>query len=117
MENYKLLTTDRYVVNEGTQNVSFSFEDNFFSQRIDREFKRSGRKLLATTRDVGANAITDFFFFASPDLLPGSFSLVLKSGPEGYACYTEGNNNAFIPSDQTAGFADCKPQLQPTMLP
>jgi len=43
MQNYHLFETDRYVVSSGLQNVSFSFQDEGFSQRIDRSFVSSGK--------------------------------------------------------------------------
>ncbi|KAL7952088.1 metallo-beta-lactamase superfamily protein [Trichoderma barbatum] len=90
MQNYKLFTTDRYIVNLGSQNLSFSFSDNKFQHRIDRVFQHS-----------------DYFFFANPTIPPGHFSLVMQNGTkDGYACYVEGNNLAFIAPDQVAGYAD-----------
>lgn len=55
------------------------------------------------------NVLQDYFFFANPTLPPGHFSLVMQNGTEnGFACYIDGNNNAFIAPDQIAGYADCK---------
>ncbi|KAL5093626.1 hypothetical protein Trisim1_010357 [Trichoderma cf. simile WF8] len=90
MQNYKLFKTDRYIVNLGSQNLSFSFSEDTFQHRIDRVFQHS-----------------DYFFFANPTLPPGHFSLVMQNGTEnGFACYIDGNNNAFIAPDQVAGYAD-----------
>ncbi|KAL7952502.1 metallo-beta-lactamase superfamily protein [Trichoderma compactum] len=48
-----------------------------------------------------------YFFFANPTLPPGHFSLVMQNGTEdGFACYIDGHNNAFILPDPVAGYAD-----------
>ena len=32
----------------------------------------------------------------------------MKDGPEGYACYNEGNDLVFLPGNVTAGYTDCE---------
>lgn len=43
MQNYNLFEPDRYIVSSGSQNVSFSFHDDGFHQRIDRTLVASGK--------------------------------------------------------------------------
>ncbi|KAL2693494.1 hypothetical protein Neosp_000054 [[Neocosmospora] mangrovei] len=88
MQNYNLFHEDRYVVSHGTQNISYSFK-NGFSQRIDRNYQ-----------------VSDYFAFGTPSIPPVQFSLVMKDGPEGYACYNEGNDLVFLPGNVTGGYAD-----------
>lgn len=46
MQSYNILTTDRYIVANGAQNVSFSYNDGeTLAQRIDRNLQRSGKYL------------------------------------------------------------------------
>jgi hypothetical protein len=49
------------------------------------------------------------WIFASPFAGPRSFSLVVRGGDDGYACYTEGNNNIIFPATATQGYVDGKP--------
>ncbi|EXA32923.1 hypothetical protein FOVG_15896 [Fusarium oxysporum f. sp. pisi HDV247] len=88
MQNYNLFHSDRYVVSHGSQNISYSFSDTM-AQRIDRNYQ-----------------LSDYFFFGTPSIPPVQFSLVMKSGPEGYACYTEGNDFVFVPGNVTTGYTD-----------
>ncbi|RTE84456.1 hypothetical protein BHE90_001057 [Fusarium euwallaceae] len=88
MQNYNLFHEDRYVVSHGTQNISYSFKDGF-SQRIDRNYQ-----------------VSDYFAFGTPSIPPVQFSLVMKDGTEGYACYNEGNDLVFLPGNVTAGYTD-----------
>lgn len=48
------------------------------------------------------------WIFGSPYLDPRSFSLVVRSNDGGYSCYTEGNNNIFLPTAATQGYGDGK---------
>ncbi|KAJ3530450.1 hypothetical protein NM208_g9323 [Fusarium decemcellulare] len=88
MQNYNLFHSDRYVVSHGTQNISYSFTDGF-TQRIDRNYQ-----------------LSDYFAFGTPSIPPVQFSLVMKDGPNGYACYNEGNDFVFVPGNVTSGYTD-----------
>ncbi|KAM0418903.1 hypothetical protein ACHAPT_012168 [Fusarium lateritium] len=88
MQNYNLFHEDRYVVSRGTQNISYSFKDGF-AQRIDRNYQ-----------------VSEYFAFGTPSIPPVQFSLVIKDGSEGYACYNEGNDFVFLPGNVTAGYTD-----------
>ncbi|KAH7355636.1 hypothetical protein BKA66DRAFT_430002 [Pyrenochaeta sp. MPI-SDFR-AT-0127] len=89
MQNYHLFETDRYIISSGLQNVSFSFQDQGFSQRIDRSFVSS-----------------DLFIFITPELAPRNFSMVAESGSDGFVCFIKGSNNVFLPKNQSYGYAD-----------
>jgi hypothetical protein len=89
MQNYNLAETDRYLASSGSQNVSFSFEDGQLSQRIDRSWVPG-----------------ELFLFTRPEIAPRDFSLVVRGGPEGFACLVEGNNIVILPADQTTGYLD-----------
>lgn len=109
MQNYNLFYEDRYVVSHGTQNISYYFKDGF-SQRIDRNYQVSGRNMLLSPdcRGLSSNLSLDYFAFGTPSIPPVQFSLVMKDGPEGYACYNEGNDLVFLPGNVTAGYTDCE---------
>jgi hypothetical protein len=47
--------------------------------------------------------------FASPYADPRSFSLVIRGGDDGYACYTKGNNFIVVSATVTQGYVDGKP--------
>ncbi|KAH6898054.1 hypothetical protein B0T10DRAFT_577522 [Thelonectria olida] len=88
MQNYNLFHNDRYTVSSGTQNISYSFSGEM-KQRIDRNSQPS-----------------DYFTFGTPSVPAVHFSLVTKSGHDGYACYKEGNDFVFVPPDTTTGYTD-----------
>jgi hypothetical protein len=50
----------------------------------------------------------DYFTFGTPSIPPIQFSLVMKSGHDGYACYKEGNDFVFMAPDATTGYTDGK---------
>jgi hypothetical protein len=58
--------------------------------------------------DFPSNPSIDYFAFGTPSIPPVQFSLVMKDGPEGYACYNEGNDLVFLPGNVTAGYTDCE---------
>lgn len=92
MQNYNLVKSDQFVSIEGTQNISFAFpnsKDSSLRQRIDRRFKPS-----------------DYWIWGKGPLDPIDYSLVVRSGEDGFACYTRGNNLIYMPSDYTAGYTD-----------
>ncbi|KAL7934339.1 metallo-beta-lactamase superfamily protein [Trichoderma chlorosporum] len=89
-ENYHLFQIDNYVDIRASNNISFTWDkDNTLYQRIDRAYQRSY-----------------YFFFAQPTAAPGSFSLTMKDGPTGYACYVNGNYNFFDDVTETSGYTD-----------
>jgi hypothetical protein len=97
MQNYHLSQTDRMFVSSGIQNVSFAFgTGSEFFQRVDRIF---------TPAEITT--------FARPLLFPRDFSMVARSGRDGYVCLTKGNNNIFIKANVTTGYVDCTSKLVP----
>ncbi|KAL7906632.1 metallo-beta-lactamase superfamily protein [Trichoderma velutinum] len=89
-ENYHLFQIDNYVDIRASNSISFTWDkSNTLYQRIDRSYQRSY-----------------YFFFAQPTAAPGSFSLTMKDGPTGYACYVDGNYNFFDDVDVTSGYTD-----------
>ena len=52
--------------------------------------------------------VGDYRTFYRPDLNDIDFSLVVKSGPDGYACYSKGNTYLFGPINATAGYTNRK---------
>ncbi|KAK7408439.1 hypothetical protein QQX98_009366 [Neonectria punicea] len=70
-------------------NISFSFGSDELQQRIDRQFVPS-----------------DYWVWGSPALDPFDFSLVVRSGDDGFACYVRGNNQIWLPSDLASGYTD-----------
>ncbi|KAI9148732.1 hypothetical protein HJFPF1_10774 [Paramyrothecium foliicola] len=93
-QNYNLFETDRFMVSAGSQNVSFSFHEETFSQRIDRTYLSSGTSLSPTIPIDG------------PEMSPRDMSLVLRSGADGFACQVKGSNAVTLPADRTVGYLD-----------
>jgi hypothetical protein len=65
----------------------------------------------------------EYYYFIDPSLPPGSFSLVVRGGDDGYSCYVQGNNAIWYPPVQTTGYADgmccssdCKDSIEMTNL-
>lgn len=50
--------------------------------------------------------IPDLWSFARPQLEPTDATIITKSGPEGFACYTKGNTHIIGPPNGTAGYVD-----------
>ena len=48
----------------------------------------------------------NYWTFYRPSLEPFDASIVVKSGPNGYACYNKGNTYLFGPPNATAGYTD-----------
>ncbi|KAF4973911.1 hypothetical protein FZEAL_9137 [Fusarium zealandicum] len=84
-----LCQADTAVAISGSQNVSFSFDSEQLTQRIDRIFKAS-----------------DYWSWASPSLDPFDFSLVVRGSKDGFACYVRGNNQIWLPVDLASGYTD-----------
>lgn len=56
----------------------------------------------------GTHPSTAFWYWANPLLVPRDYSLVVKSGNDGFACYVKGNNRVLAPSEVTQGYAERK---------
>lgn len=87
MQNYDLIKSDQFIAIDGRQNVSFSFpdsKDSALQQRIDRTFKPS-----------------DYWKWGKGDLDPTDYSLVIRSGDDGFACYVRGNNLIYMDPSYT----------------
>ncbi|KAF2095496.1 metallo-beta-lactamase superfamily protein [Rhizodiscina lignyota] len=89
MQNYDLIKADQFVSIEGHQNISFSFGGTALEQRIDRHFVPS-----------------DYWIWGKGNLDPIDYSLVVKSGENGFACYVRGNNLIYMEPTYTAGYTD-----------
>ncbi|PMD34561.1 metallo-beta-lactamase superfamily protein [Hyaloscypha variabilis F] len=91
MENYDFYISDTVIAVSGNQNVTFSYpaDGSSILQRIDRNWH-----------------LSEEWYFASPFAEPRSFSLVVRGGDDGYACYTEGNNIVYLPATVTQGYVD-----------
>jgi hypothetical protein len=48
----------------------------------------------------------DYWIWALPDLSPISFSLVVKNGADGFACYVNGSNILFYQGTGNVGYTD-----------
>ncbi|KAH7166477.1 hypothetical protein EDB81DRAFT_839002 [Dactylonectria macrodidyma] len=89
MQSYEMTRADTAIAISGHQNISFSFKSDELQQRIDRQFVPS-----------------DYWIWSSPTLSPFNFSLVVQSGDDGFACYVNGNNQIWLPSDLASGYTD-----------
>lgn len=112
MQNYNLFEPDRTMIIGGSQSVSFSFYDEGFFQRIDRNYIASGRPndLLISAASIFDNRKPlDYFAFIRPDVAQREASLVVRSGEEdGFACLVKGNYNIFRPAEAVGGYLDCQ---------
>ncbi|KAF5009447.1 hypothetical protein FDECE_4330 [Fusarium decemcellulare] len=89
MQSYNFATADTSVAVSGSQNISFRLTEGFLEQRIDRRATPS-----------------NYWSWASLELKPLDFSLVVNEGDDGFACYVRGNNQIFLPQDLTSGYTD-----------
>ncbi|KAM6519328.1 hypothetical protein FALCPG4_012971 [Fusarium falciforme] len=89
MQSYNMDRADTAMAISGAQNVSFSFDSNELTQRIDRILKPS-----------------EYWSWGSPRLDEFNHSLVVRGGKNGFACYVRGNNQIWLPADLTSGYAD-----------
>ncbi|KAL7935120.1 hypothetical protein V8C35DRAFT_279576 [Trichoderma chlorosporum] len=89
MQSYELNLADTAVAISGQQNISFSFTSDELVQRIDRRWTPSS-----------------YWSWARPSLDPFDFSLVVRGGNDGYACFVRGNNQVWLPSNATSGYTD-----------
>ncbi|KAG5754850.1 hypothetical protein H9Q70_002561 [Fusarium xylarioides] len=89
MQSYNLMRADVSAATSGTQNVSYELDYPLLRQRIDRRIQPSHS-----------------WGWASPELQPMEFSLVVWTGDGNYACYVKGNNEVFLPRNVTSGCVD-----------
>ncbi|EHK50143.1 hypothetical protein TRIATDRAFT_164945, partial [Trichoderma atroviride IMI 206040] len=90
-QNYDVIRSDQGVSEAGSQSVSFSFAEKQLQQRIDRKYQYG-----------------DYWIWAFPNLQPDiDYSMVVQSGPNGFACFNKGQNSFFAEDpSQPLGFAD-----------
>jgi hypothetical protein len=108
MENYAPFLPDQQIATAGVQNISFQFSGpGVISQRIDRIHELGGWWIsyFHTTR---TEKIIELWTWASPTLSSRNYSLVVKSGDDGFACYVNGNNAVAQAPDITQGYLECK---------
>ncbi|KAI8660348.1 hypothetical protein NCS57_01011700 [Fusarium keratoplasticum] len=89
MQSYNMDRADTAMAISGAQNVSFSFDSNELTQRIDRILKPS-----------------EYWSWGSPRLDEFNHSLVVRGGKNGFACYVRGNNQIWLPAGLTSGYTD-----------
>ncbi|KAG5808927.1 hypothetical protein H9Q74_014347 [Fusarium xylarioides] len=90
MQSYNLDKADTAVAISGSQNISFSYASDQLTQRIDRGFKPSA----------------EYWYWASARLDEFDYSLVVRGGKDGFACYVRGNNQIWLPANLTFGYVD-----------
>ncbi|PSN63136.1 hypothetical protein BS50DRAFT_648585 [Corynespora cassiicola Philippines] len=81
IQSYTVGNADVAVSTAGGQNMTFSYEDGYIKQRIDR-----------------AHQLDRIWVVGRPQLEPVEFSMVVQTGTDGYACVVEGSNGIFVPS-------------------
>ncbi|KAI1009833.1 hypothetical protein LB504_003014, partial [Fusarium proliferatum] len=94
MQSYNLDKADTAIAISGSQNISFSYDSDQLAQRIDRVFKPS-----------------EYWYWASARLDEFDYSLVVRGGKDGFACYVRGNNQIWLPANLTSGYVDGKLRL------
>ncbi|KAL7815795.1 hypothetical protein V8C26DRAFT_435300 [Trichoderma gracile] len=89
-QNYNLYHSDQSVAEAGSETLSFDFSSGLRA-RIDRYYRYN-----------------DYWIWAQPGLEPFmNYSIVLKDGEDGYACFIKGQNSFFVNDPtQTLGYAD-----------
>ncbi|KAF2233669.1 hypothetical protein EV356DRAFT_447860 [Viridothelium virens] len=90
-QNYKLMRSDQSVSAAGSQIMSFKEGNNTLHERIDRGYRYN-----------------DYWIWAWPDLVPEmNYSMVLQDGPQGFACFNQGQNSFYADDPTEAlGYAD-----------
>ncbi|KAH7204798.1 hypothetical protein DER44DRAFT_811991 [Fusarium oxysporum] len=100
MQSYNMDKADTGVAISGSQNASFSYSSGQLTQRIDRTFKPS-----------------EYWYWASARLDEFDYSLVVRGGKDGFACYVRGNNQIWLPANLTSGYVDVyDPVLEITII-
>ncbi|KAG4291901.1 hypothetical protein FPRO06_13154 [Fusarium proliferatum] len=89
MQSYNLMRADVSAATSGTQNISYEVDYPLLRQRIDRRIQPSHS-----------------WGWASPQLEPMAFSLVVWTGDGNSACFVKGNNEVFLPRNITSGCVD-----------
>ncbi|KAF4441123.1 hypothetical protein FACUT_2891 [Fusarium acutatum] len=89
MQSYNLMRADVSAATSGTQNISYEVDYPLLRQRIDRRVQPSHS-----------------WGWASPQLEPMEFSLVVWTGDGDSACFVKGNNEVFLPQNVTSGCVD-----------
>ncbi|CAI6031735.1 unnamed protein product [Clonostachys chloroleuca] len=89
MQSYNLYHADTPFAVSGSQNISFSFDSGELTQRIDRKFHPS-----------------EYWSWATPSNDDFDHSLVVHGGENGFACYTRGNNQVWLPTNLASGYTD-----------
>ncbi|PTB72112.1 hypothetical protein M440DRAFT_1473064 [Trichoderma longibrachiatum ATCC 18648] len=89
-QNYNLYHSDQSVAEAGSETLSFDFSSGLRA-RIDRSYRYN-----------------DYWIWAQPGLEPSmNYTIVLKDGGDGYACFTRGQNSFFAnDSTKALGYAD-----------
>ncbi|KAJ0151324.1 hypothetical protein HZ326_6160 [Fusarium oxysporum f. sp. albedinis] len=89
MQSYDLMRADVSAATSGSQNISYEVDWPLIRQRIDRRVQPSHS-----------------WGWASPQLEPLEFSLVVQAGEDDFACFVKGNNEVFLPRNSTSGCVD-----------
>ncbi|KAH7184894.1 beta-lactamase-like protein [Fusarium flagelliforme] len=89
MQSYQPMRADTSVMSSGSQNVSYKLDGEHLQQRIDRHATPSSN-----------------WQWGSTQLKPLDFSLVVRDGDDGFACYVKGNNMIHLDSNVTSGYTD-----------
>ncbi|KAL7931776.1 hypothetical protein V8C35DRAFT_329443 [Trichoderma chlorosporum] len=89
-QNYNLYHSDQSVAETGSETLSFDFSSGLRA-RIDRYYRYN-----------------DYWIWAQPELEPSmNYTVVIKDGSDGYACFTKGQNSFFVDDPtKTLGYAD-----------
>ncbi|EXL71047.1 hypothetical protein FOPG_13165 [Fusarium oxysporum f. sp. conglutinans race 2 54008] len=99
MQSYNLMRADVSAATSGSQNISYEVDWPLIRQRIDRRVQPSHS-----------------WGWASPQLEPLEFSLVVQAGEDDFACFVKGNNEVFLPRNSTSGCVDLYSNLDKLLL-
>ena len=89
-QSYGLKRSDQSVSAAGAQTMSFREHNNTLQERIDRAYNYN-----------------DYWIWAWPNLAPGiNYSMVLQDGPDGFACFNQGQNSFHSDPTVALGYAD-----------
>lgn len=100
------MRADTPVMSSGSQNVSYKLDGEHLQQRIDRHATPSSRfrhQLESGRLTFGSGN----WQWGSSELKPLDFSLVVRDGDDGFACYVKGNNLIHLANNVTSGYTDC----------
>ncbi|EXK84617.1 hypothetical protein FOQG_11402 [Fusarium oxysporum f. sp. raphani 54005] len=99
MQSYNLMRADVSAATSGSQNISYEVDWPLIRQRIDRRVQPSHS-----------------WGWASPQLEPLEFSLVVQAGEDDFACFVKGSNEVFLPRNSTSGCVDLYSNLDKLLL-